>query len=65
MRVPFVDVLTASVPEHGWSRAHPCASDHLAHHAAEAGHLDALLQDAEYLLHATSRGFIPYLPVVR
>ncbi|MFD7785204.1 caspase family protein [Streptomyces nojiriensis] len=62
----YARVLTARVPCHvdatpNWSRAHPYALAHLAHHAAQAGLLDEVLADSEYLVHAEPRGLTPYL----
>jgi WD40 repeat protein len=53
----FVDVLTRSVPYRAdatrhWARAHPYALHHLGFHAGEAGRIDELLADAEFLVHA-------------
>ncbi|MFC8721124.1 caspase family protein [Kitasatospora sp. NPDC057198] len=44
-----------------WSRAHPYALHHLAHHAAGAGRLDEVLGEGGYLVHAVPRGLTPYL----
>ncbi|MEU2424190.1 caspase family protein, partial [Streptomyces sp. NPDC007851] len=44
-----------------WNRAHPYALAHLAYHAAEAGLLDSLLADPDYLVHASPRGLTPHL----
>ncbi|MFC9330767.1 caspase family protein, partial [Kitasatospora sp. NPDC057015] len=62
----YVRVLTDRVPYHAdgtrdWSRAHPYARTYLAHHAAQAGLLDEVLVDAEYLVHAEPRGLTPHL----
>ncbi|GAA2753377.1 WD40 repeat domain-containing protein [Kitasatospora cinereorecta] len=62
----YVRVLTDRVPYRAdgtrdWSRAHPYALNHLAHHAAQAGLLDQVLADAEYLVHAEPRGLTPHL----
>ncbi|MFD0260465.1 caspase family protein, partial [Kitasatospora indigofera] len=62
----YVRVLTDRVPYRAdgtrdWSRAHPYALAHLAHHAAQAGLLDQVLADAEYLVHAEPRGLTPHL----
>ncbi|MFF3597966.1 caspase family protein [Kitasatospora indigofera] len=62
----YVRVLTDRVPcrsdgSRDWSRAHPYALAHLAHHAAQAGLLDQVLADAEYLVHAEPRGLTPHL----
>ncbi|MGW4650828.1 hypothetical protein [Kitasatospora sp. NPDC004289] len=61
-----VRVLTDRVPYRAdgardWSRAHPYTLAHLAHHAARAGLLDQVLEDAEYLVHADPRGLTPHL----
>ncbi|MDX3192069.1 caspase family protein, partial [Streptomyces sp. MN03-5084-2B] len=53
----IAEVLLARVPRtleghRGWSRAHPYALRHLATHAALAAQIDALLADADYLVHA-------------
>ncbi|MFE4602016.1 caspase family protein, partial [Kitasatospora indigofera] len=62
----YVRVLTDRVPDRAdgtpdWSRAHPYALAHLAHHAAQGGLLDQVLADAEYLVHAEPRGLTPHL----
>ncbi|MCX4962386.1 caspase family protein [Streptomyces virginiae] len=62
----YARVLTARVPcrvdaTPNWSRAHPYALAHLAHHAARAGLLDEVLADSEYLVHTDPRGLTPYL----
>ncbi|WP_406835589.1 WD40 repeat domain-containing protein [Streptomyces sp. AHU1] len=41
-----------------WSAAAPYIVDHLAAHAAAAGVLDEVLEDAEYLVHAAPRGLL-------
>ncbi|WP_223835735.1 WD40 repeat domain-containing protein [Streptomyces venezuelae] len=66
MHAAYTRVLTARVPWHidvtqDWSRAHPYALAHLAHHAAQAGCLDGVLASSEYLVHAEPRGLTPYL----
>ncbi|MDQ1250395.1 MAG: hypothetical protein QG597_4774, partial [Actinomycetota bacterium] len=53
----FVDILTSRVPRaldatRDWAHAHPYTLRHLATHAATAGTLDPLLNDAGYLVHA-------------
>ncbi|OKJ14055.1 hypothetical protein AMK19_10235 [Kitasatospora sp. CB01950] len=48
-----------------WSRSHPYAVAHRAHHAARAGMLDHILADAEYLVHAHPRGLTPHLHQAR
>ncbi|MFJ4930598.1 caspase family protein, partial [Streptomyces sp. NPDC088736] len=62
----YTRALTDQVPYRSdvtrdWNRAHPYALRHLAHHAAEAGILDALLADPDYLVHASPRGLTPHL----
>ncbi|MER6361280.1 WD40 repeat domain-containing protein [Kitasatospora sp. NPDC001527] len=62
----YARVLTARVPyrtdgTRDWSRAHPYALHHLAHHAARAGLLDEALADTDYLVHATPAGLAPHL----
>jgi WD40 repeat protein len=47
--------------ERDWSAAEAYTCDHLAGHAAAAGQLDALLSDAEYLVHATPRHLTRHL----
>ncbi|MCX5328033.1 trypsin-like peptidase domain-containing protein [Streptomyces sp. NBC_00140] len=52
--------LTDAVPcgpdgERAWAEADAYTRDHLASHAAAAGQLDGLINDAEYLVHATPR----------
>ncbi|MGW4510366.1 hypothetical protein ACWENO_37605, partial [Streptomyces sp. NPDC004436] len=44
-----------------WSRAHPYTLAHLAHHATQAGLLDHVLADSDYLVHAEPRGLTPHL----
>lgn len=60
----FVDTLTDRVPYRGdatrdWSRAHPYTLNYLATHAAAADRIDDILQDTEYLVHATPHGLTP------
>lgn len=62
----FTKILTERVPYQGdatrdWSRAHPYILNHLAAHAALAGHMEEVLDDAEYLVHAAPRRLIPHL----
>ncbi|WP_432099298.1 caspase family protein [Streptomyces sp. WAC 04229] len=62
----FTWVLNDRVPRGGdgtrdWSRAHPYLLAHLAVHAAEAGLMDQVVRDPEYLVHATPRGLTPHL----
>ncbi|MFB6641570.1 WD40 repeat domain-containing protein [Streptomyces chartreusis] len=60
----ITSALLAAVPLDGgsghrnWSAAAPYIVDHLAAHAAKAGVLDELLEDAEYLVHAAPRGLL-------
>ncbi|MEV6165131.1 caspase family protein [Streptomyces sp. NPDC052052] len=44
-----------------WSRAHPYLRRHVATHAALGGVLDELLQDPDYLVHATCDTLTPQL----
>ncbi|GAA2393566.1 caspase family protein [Streptomyces coeruleofuscus] len=62
----FTEVLRRAVPYHldgsrDWGRAHPYALRHLVTHAVAAGLLDALLADAEYLVHADCDPLAPHL----
>ena len=62
----YVDVLTARVPRtleatRDWAHAHPYTLHHLATHAAAAGTLDPLLDDAGYLVHADPDTLLPAL----
>ncbi|BAJ28278.1 MULTISPECIES: caspase family protein [Kitasatospora] len=62
----YTHVLTSRVPYRAdatrdWSRAHPYALAHIAYHAAQAGLLDQVLTDTEYLVHADPRGLTPHL----
>ncbi|MFF3018224.1 caspase family protein, partial [Streptomyces sp. NPDC057939] len=62
----YVRVLTDRVPyradgSRDWSRAHPYTRAHLAHHATQAGLLDHVLTDSDYLVHAEPRGLTPHL----
>ena len=66
----YVDVLTARVPRtleatRDWAHAHPYTLRHLATHAAAAGTLDPLLDDAEYLVHADPDTLLPALDAAR
>jgi WD40 repeat protein len=60
----ITSALLAEVPQDGdnghrdWSAAAPYIVDHLAAHAAAAGVLDDVLDDAEYLVHAAPRGLL-------
>ncbi|MGY1501307.1 caspase family protein [Streptomyces sp. QTS52] len=62
----FVRTLTDHVPLHpdgtrAWNRAHPYALRHLATHANDAGLLDEVLDDPEYLVHAVPESLTPHL----
>ena len=62
----YADVLTARVPRtleatRDWAHAHPYTLHHLATHAAAAGTLDPLLDDAGYLIHADPDTLLPAL----
>ncbi|MEW1912527.1 caspase family protein, partial [Kitasatospora sp. NPDC085895] len=62
----FTRILTDRVPYQAdatrdWSRAHPYTLGHLAEHATEAGLLDQILADSDYLVHADPRSLTPYL----
>ena len=62
----YVDVLTTRVPRtlqatRDWAHAHPYTLHHLATHAAAAGTLDPLLDDAGYLIHADPDTLLPAL----
>ncbi|AZS76879.1 hypothetical protein DDE74_36620 [Streptomyces lydicus] len=62
----YTHVLTDRAPyrtdaTRDWNRAHPYALRHLAYHAAEAGLLDPLLGDPDYLVYASPRGLTPHL----
>jgi WD40 repeat protein len=53
----IAEVLLARVPRsiegaRDWTRVHPYTVRHLATHAARAGEIDALIADADYLVHA-------------
>jgi hypothetical protein len=53
----FVHILRTRVPLGGdghrdWTRAHPYTLAHLATHAAQAGLIDNLITDTDYLVHA-------------
>ncbi|MFF0527560.1 caspase family protein [Nocardia amikacinitolerans] len=53
----FVEVLRQRVPvgadgQRDWSRAHPYTLRHLATHASQAGLIDDLITDMDYLVHA-------------
>ena len=66
----YVDVLTARVPRtleatRDWAHAHPYTLHHLATHAAAAGTLDPLLNDAGYLVHADPDTLLPALDAAR
>ncbi|WP_446039606.1 caspase family protein [Streptomyces sp. SID1121] len=55
----FVDTLLALVPEHDWSRAHPYVRAHLATHAAGAGVLDDLIEDAAFVIAVDPSTLLP------
>ncbi|WP_406083583.1 WD40 repeat domain-containing protein [Streptomyces virginiae] len=61
--------LLAEVPLDGddghrdWPAAAPYIVDHLAAHAAAAGALDEILEDAEYLVHAAPQGLLRALNI--
>ncbi|MBX7554442.1 WD40 repeat domain-containing protein [Streptomyces sp. tea 10] len=66
----YTRVLTDRVPyrvdgTRDWSRAHPYTLAHLGFHADQAGLLDQILNDSDYLVHAEPRGLTPYLHRVR
>jgi WD40 repeat protein len=48
----------------GWAGASPYLLLHLPQHALEAGRLDELITDPEFLVHAASDGLLPLLPAV-
>jgi WD domain, G-beta repeat len=48
-----------------WAHAHPYTLRHLATHAAAAGTLDPLLDDAGYLIHADPATLLPALDAAR
>ncbi|WP_410619992.1 caspase family protein [Amycolatopsis sp. cmx-8-4] len=57
MHAAIVEVLVRRVPRtldgyRDWTRAHPYTLRHLSTHAALAGQIDALIADADYLVHA-------------
>jgi WD40 repeat protein len=52
---------TGSLKQADWRSAGRYALTHLAHHAAEAGRLDDVLADGEYLVYAEPRGLSPHL----
>ncbi|NUP47505.1 MAG: WD40 repeat domain-containing protein [Catenulispora sp.] len=63
----FMDVFVDAVPLRAddgcrdWSRAHPYALQHLAWHAVQAGRLDDVLEESEYLVHVPPRALTPHL----
>ncbi len=62
----FTTALRRAVPygldgTRDWRRAHPYALRHLATHAAEAGLLDGLVTEPEYLVHADPDTLVPLL----
>ena len=63
----YTRVLTRQVPRRAdgsrdYARAHPYTLAHLAFHAGQAGELDQILAESEYLVHADPRGLTPQLP---
>ncbi|WP_343242174.1 WD40 repeat domain-containing protein [Streptomyces sp. SID9727] len=59
------DLLTAEVAEGDvlrWERASPYLLRHSAEHAAEAGRLDLLLEDWEFLVHGDARSILASSP---
>ncbi|MFB7051067.1 WD40 repeat domain-containing protein [Streptomyces microflavus] len=59
------DLLTAEVADGDalrWDRASPYLLRHAAEHAAEAGRLDSLLGDWEFLVHGDARGILSSSP---
>ncbi|XVS61857.1 NACHT and WD repeat domain-containing protein [Actinosynnema sp. CA-299493] len=62
----FVDVLLDRVPlgadaRTAWFRTHPYTRAHLATHAAEAGRVDEIITDPEYLVYADPDTLLPAL----
>ncbi|MFM0400139.1 caspase family protein [Paraburkholderia aspalathi] len=63
----IVEALSATVPRadasatKDWQRAHPYLLRHLATHAADAGWLETLVRDTEFLLHAAPQTLAPPL----
>ncbi|MFJ7343038.1 caspase family protein [Streptomyces sp. NPDC101110] len=55
----FVETLLEFVPDRDWSRAHPYVRTHLATHAAGAGALDDLIEDAGFLVAADPSTLLP------
>ncbi|MEW2613018.1 caspase family protein [Streptomyces sp. NPDC047880] len=55
----FVETLLEFVPDRDWSRAHPYVCAHLATHAAGAGALDDLIEDAGFLVAADPSTLLP------
>ncbi|MFD8237033.1 caspase family protein [Streptomyces sp. NPDC059696] len=55
----FVDTLLAFVPDRDWSRALPYVRIHLATHAAGAGALDDLIEDASFVVAAEPATLLP------
>ncbi|MFE3906330.1 trypsin-like peptidase domain-containing protein [Streptomyces sp. NPDC059153] len=47
--------------DRSWAEADAYTRDHLASHAVAAGQLDTLINDADYLVHATPRNLIRHL----
>ncbi|MBT2526797.1 caspase family protein [Streptomyces sp. ISL-99] len=52
-------------PDQSWQSAHPYLRRYLALHAAEGGELDALVQDAEYVLASDPGQLMSALPQLR
>ncbi|WP_327319758.1 caspase family protein [Streptomyces sp. NBC_01235] len=55
----FVEILLELVPDKDWSCAHPYVLAHLATHAAPAGHLDDLIEDASFVVHSDPATLLP------
>jgi WD40 repeat protein len=55
----FVEALLDLVPGRDWSRAHPYVTTHLATHAAAAGALDDLIEDASFVIGAEPSTLLP------
>lgn len=60
----IVATLRGTVPEGDWSRSARYVRDHLAEHAAAAGVLDELADDAGFLVHADSGSLLATLDAV-
>jgi WD40 repeat protein len=59
----LLDVLLRAAQQTGWQAGYP--RDHVAEHAAAAGRLDQLLEDAVYLVAVDPTRLLPYLGVPR